>query len=93
MLFESYLDAGLVILLAVALAEYFKWRTKSRGFQWLALAGIFLIFAGTFSSTPILQDYIGIGIWSGLQAVFALVGWVFALVGTIIIAYETLMER
>ena len=93
MLFGAALDAGLVLLLAVVFAEYFKWRTKSRGFVWLATAGIFLIFAGVFGAVPILETYLGADVWSGLQGIFAVLGWLFALVGTIIVGYETLIER
>lgn len=93
MFVEPGLNAGIVILLAVAIAEYIKWRVKSKGFNWLAAAGILLIFSGTFGTAAVLEPYLTTPVWVGLKDLFAVIGWLFALVGTVFIAYETLITR
>jgi hypothetical protein len=94
MVFEaSAVDYGIALLLAVALAEYFKWRSKSEGFKWLAVGGIWLLFAGSFVAAPSLGAYIGATAWSGIAQIFEILGWLFALIGTLFIAYETLLSK
>jgi hypothetical protein len=84
------LDVGIVLLLTVAFAEYFKWRAKLKGFSWLALSGVLMVFAGTFGvAGEVLGAYVE-GIWTPLQGIFIALGWLFALVGTLFIIYETL---
>ena len=93
MLFGPALDAGLVLLIAVALAEYFGWRDRApRGFTWLAIAGIWLVFAGVFPAVG-LEAYLTAEVWTGIQSVFLILGWIFALVGAVFTAYETLAAR
>ncbi len=89
------LDVGLALLLAVVMAEYFKWRSKSKGFSWIAAAGVLMIFAGTFGVVgPVVVPYgVPAEAWNGLGNIFAVVGWLFALVGAVIVAYETVAER
>ncbi len=88
------LDAGVAVLLLVALAQYAKVRDKAeKGFNWLAASGATFLFAGLFSSATVIGTFIGSGIWNGLGGLFQVVGWVLALVGTIFVIYETLMEK
>ena len=87
-MFETTVDVGLVLLLAVIIAEYMRIRSKFRGFNWLTMAGILLIFTGTFGAASVLADYVGAEVWKGLQDIFGVLGWLFALVGTVFIVYE-----
>ena|SRR5438093_13785071 len=90
----GFLDVGIVLLLAIALSEYFKWRSKAdKGFAWLALAGIFFIFAGTFGEATTLPRYVTASAWDSLGSIFEVLGWLFGLIGTIFVAYETLIEK
>jgi len=90
---SGLLDLGIVTLLAVALADYFKWRAKAdKGFTWVALSGMFFLFAGSFVEVNVLSAQLGPG-WTWLANVFEILGWLFALIGTIFIGYETLIEK
>lgn len=84
-------DLGLALLLAVVFAEYAKARAKStRGWTWVGVAGIFLVFAGIPSTVvaPIPAEASTI-----IGTMFAVLGWLLALIGTIFVAYETLLEK
>lgn len=89
----TLIDVGIAFLLIVTLAEWAKLRRKSeKGFGWLAAAGVFFLFAGTINATtlPGLYEYVS-GLW--LDTLFAAVGWILALVGTLFIGYETMLEK
>ena len=94
MLFAGLIDLGVAFLLAVVFAEYTKYKAKAKkGFNWITLAGIWFIFAGSFAAAPHLGAYIGASVWSGIEQIFEILAWIFALVGTLFIAYELLMEK
>ena len=87
-------ELGLAFLLGCSLAEYFKFRAKAaKGFQWLAVAGVWFLFAGTFSIATTLGSYIGVSAWTGIETIFEVIGWIFALIGTLFVAYEILVEK
>ena len=89
----TLVDVGVAFLLIVTLAEWAKIRRKSeKGFGWLAAAGVFFLFAGTINAItlPGLFSYVS-GLW--LDTLFAAIGWILALVGTLFIGYETLLEK
>ena len=89
----TLIDVGVAFLLIIAFAEWAKIRRKSeKGFGWLAAAGVFFLFAGTIDAAiiPGLYSYIG-ELW--LDTLFATIGWILALVGTLFIGYETLLEK
>jgi len=85
------LQLGIGFLLAVALAEYAKIRHKSeKGYSWLGVSAAFFLFSGAFTA-PAVGQYLGqISI---LDWVFQILGWLFALIAVIFIAYETLLEK
>jgi hypothetical protein len=85
------LQLGVGFLLAVALAEYAKLRHKSeKGFAWLGVSAAFFLFSAAFAA-PAVGLYLGsIAI---LQQIFELLGWLFALIAVIFVAYESLMEK
>ncbi len=92
--FGGLVDLGVALLLAVALAEYFKFRSKAdKGFSWLAVSGVFFVFAGSFGVATTLGSYVGAQAWSSIGQLFEVLGWIFALVGTVFVAYQTLVER
>jgi len=89
----TLIDVGIAFLLAVALAEWAKIRKKTeKGFSWLALSGVLFLFAGTvdLATLPGIYQYIG-GLY--LDTVFAGLGWFFALLGTLFVLYETVLEK
>jgi len=87
------IDAGIGVLILVALAQYAKVRDKSeKGYNWLAAGGVILLFAGLFVAAPALGNLLG-GVWDGLGKFFQVVGWIFALVGVVFVAYETIIEK
>lgn len=93
MVFEGIVGVGVAILLGLALAEYSKWRSKAeRGWNWLAVAGVWLIFAGTLSVVPALSGVLTWGTY-GVADIFSVIGWIFALIGTLLVAYELLIEK
>jgi uncharacterized membrane protein HdeD (DUF308 family) len=85
---------GIAFLLAAVFAEYLKFRNVAKkGFNWLILAGVFFLFAGTFPVAYNLESYLGISVWNGLAQLFEILGWLFALVGTLFIVYEAFIEK
>lgn len=83
-------EAGLVLLLTAAIAEYAKVRNKAdRGFSWLAIAGVLLVFAAV---TPSALPLVGVNI-TIIADLVTLIGWILALVGAVFVAYEALLER
>lgn len=93
-IFEPTLvGVGVAILLGLALAEYAKWRSKAeRGWNWLAVAGVWLIFAGVLPVVPVLANVLVWGSYS-VADIFSVIGWIFALIGTLLVAYEMLVEK
>lgn len=93
MVFEGLVDLGIALLLAVAIAEYAKVRHKSdSGFNWVAASGVFFLFAGTFASAPAITSPLSFGQY-GVIDIFTVLAWIFALVGSVIIVKDTVLER
>ncbi len=85
-LFGSVLDWVIVVFLVLVFAEYTKIRAKSKGFNWIAGAGVLALLASTFS---------GFGIWSLVgsgaawgQYLFEFISWIFLLIGTITVVLD-----
>ncbi len=80
---------GLVCLLAPAIAEYAGVRKKAtRGFNWIAVAGLLFILAGAFDVVTFwtmggLEE-----LGSGGNVLFQIIGWIFILVGVLLAAFE-----
>ena len=92
--FGGLVDLGIAFLLTAALAEYLKFRNVAKkGFNWIILAGVFFLFAGTFSAATTLSSYLGTSVWNGLGQLFEILGWLFGLVGTLFIVYEAFIEK
>ena len=91
---QPLVDVGVAILVAYALAEYCKFTRKSvKGFTWLALGGVWLLFAGLFPVAATLGNYVGTSVWVGIAQLFEVIGWIFALIGVLFIAYEVLVQK
>lgn len=90
MVFGITLDLGIALLLALALAEFSKFRHKSeKGWGWIGVAGAFLVFAGL----PVLGGAtLGFDL-SVIGTVFSVLGWLLALIGVVFVAYESLLEK
>jgi hypothetical protein len=89
----TLIDIGIAFLLAVTLAEWAKVKRKfEKGFGWLAAAGVFFLFAGTINATTLPNFYTYIEAFS-VNTIFAVLGWILALIGTVFILYETLLEK
>jgi hypothetical protein len=96
MVFEGLVGLGVALLLAPAFAEYAKIRKRAeRGFNWLAASGVWFIFAATFGAgyATTLGGYLGATAWGGLGSIFEIIGWLFALIETIFVVYEMLVEK
>jgi len=93
MVFEGLVGLGVACLLAPAIAEYAKVRHKAeRGFNWFAVAGVWFIFAAAFPLVPTIAAFLTFGTF-GVVDIFTIVGWLFALIGTLFVGYETLVEK
>jgi hypothetical protein len=101
-LLDGLAGLGIASLLVVALAEWGKFRVKAeKGFNWIGLAGIWFLFAGglqiaftlNVGALPTIATYLGTGATGIAFAIFQIVGWIFALIGTIFAAYEILVEK
>lgn len=87
---------GLALLLAVALAEIGKFRNRAeKGFNWLALSGAMYVFAGTASVATggFVADILTATVVEGIQKLIASLGWLFALIGAVFVAYQVLLEK
>ena len=94
MVFEQVLWLGLAFLLAPVFAEWAKLRHKAeKGFNWFAVAGAFILFSAVFSGVPSLSAGGVLAVVAPLGQVFEIIGFLFALIGTIFIAYEALLEK
>jgi len=93
MVFEGIVGLGLALLLAPAIAEFAKIRNRAdRGFSWIAVSGVFFLFAATFSISAI-QTGGYLEVLSSGKTLFEILGWIFALIGTIFVGYEMLLEK
>ncbi len=94
MVFEGFIDLGVAIFVLLALAEYSKHvRKGEKGWHWLAVAGVWFLFAGTF---PMLEASLGSyfpGFWSPLTQLFEIVAWFLALIGTLLVLYEKVLQE
>ena len=95
MVFTTLIDASVAIFILIALAQYAKIRDKSdRGYGFLAAGGVILLFAALFSVAPAFGSAVRLStVWDNIGGVFQIIGWLFALVGTFFVAYETVIER
>jgi uncharacterized membrane protein HdeD (DUF308 family) len=94
MVFEQVLWLGLAFLLAPVFAEWAKLRHKAeKGFNWFAVAGAFFLFSAVFVGIPSVGTTGVLGVVAPLGQVFEIIGFLFALIGTIFIAYEALLEK
>jgi len=88
-LFEGTLGLGIGFLLAVAFAYYAKFKAE-KGFNWLGVSAVFFLFSAAFAA-PAVGAYLGSV--TILKDIFELLGWLFALIATVFVAYETLLEK
>lgn len=97
-LFEGVVGLGLALLTGLALAEWGKFRNKAeKGFNLLALGGVWFLFSGATSVAAGSGGFPSVAsLASQLTAVsdiFGIIGWIFALIGTLFAAYEVLVEK
>ena len=93
MVFEGTIGIGIALLLAPVLAEYAKVRSKSqRGFNWLAVGGVWFIFASSFAISSTLGGLVGSELWSTIGSFFEVLAWLWALIGTLYIGYDIILE-
>jgi hypothetical protein len=94
MVFEQVLWLGVAFLLAPVFAEWAKLRHKAeKGFNWFAVAGAFFLFAAVFYGIPSVSAGGVLAVVAPLGQVFEIIGFLFALIGTIFVAYEALLEK
>ncbi|MFQ6056456.1 MAG: hypothetical protein ACE5J3_10805 [Methanosarcinales archaeon] len=96
MVFEGMVGLGIALLLAPAIAEYAKLRHKAdKGFAWLAVAGVFFLFASSFAVATKVGGYIdpSLATWGAIGSLFEVIGWILALIGTLFVGYEVLLEK
>ncbi|MEM5836539.1 MAG: hypothetical protein QXR09_02710 [Candidatus Aenigmatarchaeota archaeon] len=88
-IFEGTLGLGVGFLLAVALAQYAKIKI-TKGWQLMAVAAALFLSVAAWSAPAVvayLSPQIGL-----LREAFELVAWLLALLGALLIVYETLIE-
>ena len=87
---------GMAILLAVALAEFSKFRSRAeKGFNWLALGGVLYVFAGATSVATggFVGEVLTASVIDGVQKLIASLAWLTALIGAVFVAYQVLLEK
>ena len=93
-LFEGVVGLGIACLLAPAIAEYAKMRNKAdKGFGWVAVAGVMFLFSGASGATTTLFGATGYLAGLPVAMLFEVIGWLFALIGTVFVGYEVLVEK
>lgn len=89
---NGLIDLGVAFVLVVAFAEWAKVRRKAeKGFGWLAAAGVFFLFAGSFTELPVTIGAYLTPLF--LVELFSGIGWILAIIGTLFVGYETLLEK
>lgn len=93
-IFEGMVGLGIACLLTPVLAEYAKLRSKSeKGFVWIAVAGVFFLLAGATEASTALFGPTGYVSGLPLVPIFEIVAWILALIGTIFVGYEMILEK
>jgi len=87
-IFEGTLGLGIGFLLAVALAQYAKFKS-GKGMQLIAVAGVMLLLSAAWGIPAVGSYLVQVAL---LKDVFELLAWLFVLIGVIFVAYETLLE-
>lgn len=85
------LNLGVGFLLAAAFAYYAKFKAE-KGFQWLGVSAVFFLFSAAFAA-PSLTTVGLLPTLNILQEIFELLGWLFALIAAVFVAYEVLLEK
>ncbi|MFP4116941.1 MAG: hypothetical protein ACLFQ8_01405 [Candidatus Aenigmatarchaeota archaeon] len=83
----------LVCLLAPVLAKYAGLMEKAkRGFSLIAGAGALYLLAYSFGQTElVVEEAAQLATWGSY--LFGLIGWIFVLVGALMVAYKLAMEE
>ena len=84
---------GVICFLVPALAEHAGVRKKSvRGFNLIVIAGLMFLLAGLFSSATLTfwEGFVSIALY-GFK-LFQIIGWIFALGGTIFATFDFLKK-
>lgn len=83
----------LACLLAPVLAKYAGLMDKAkRGFSLIAGAGVLYLLANSFARTElVVEEASKLATWGSY--LFGLIGWIFVLVGTLMVAYKLAMEE
>jgi len=83
----------LVCLLAPVLAKYAGIMERAkRGFSLIAGAGVLYLLAHSFGQTELVVDKAAELATYG-SYLFGIIGWIFVLVGTLMVAYKLAMEE
>jgi hypothetical protein len=95
MVFGTGLDIAIGVLLCMALMQYAQLIDKKRSaktFAWIGGGAVSFILAGVFELTPYVSVWVTqYGINYG-YALFAIIGWLLILVGTLKLLYELIAE-
>ena len=87
--FGGHLDWVIVIFLVLVFAEYTKVRAKSaKGFGLIGGAAVFFLLAGSFASLGFMQLLTASGLAAVGQYLFEVIGFIFLLIGTIMLAID-----
>ncbi len=84
----------LVCLLAPVLAKYAGIMERAkRGFSLIAGAGVLYLLAHSFGQTELLVVDEAAELATYGSYLFGIIGWIFVLVGTLMVAYKLAMEE
>lgn len=90
---ETMLAFVIVSLLVPVFAKYAGILSEAkRGFSMIAGAGVLYLLAYSFEKTQLVVDQAGqLANWGSY--LFGLIGWIFILVGALMVAYKLAMEE
>ena len=92
-MFGTGLDIAIGILLTVVFAHYAGFTKKiTKAFRWIVAGAISYVLAGVFETTPYVTDVVSQGATNYGFGLFAVIGFIFVLVGTLWAMYQLLTE-
>lgn len=93
MLFGTGIDVAVGLFLVTVFAQYAGLVKKAeKAFTWIAAGAVSFLLAGVFEATPVVRGAVTTGAVNYGFTVFAVIGFVLVLVGTLWAIYQMLVE-
>jgi len=92
-MFGVGIDVAVGLFLVAVFAQYVGVVKKAeKAFTWIAAGAVSFLLAGVFEATPVVRGAVTTGAVNYGYTVFAVIGFVLVLVGTLWAIYQMLVE-